>query len=70
MIDELKKRNILKDMHEVFNTVNLELAQKNGFSLEEATVYVDNSKDSTFWILSKVLESMVKKDYIKFDWLL
>jgi hypothetical protein len=67
MIDELKKRNILKDMHEVFNTVNLELAQKNGFSLEEATVYVDNSKDSTFWILSKVLESMVKKDYIKFD---
>jgi hypothetical protein len=67
MIDELKKRTILKDMHEAFNAVNLELAQKNGLSLEEATIYIDNSKDSIFWILSKVLESMAEKNYIKFD---
>jgi hypothetical protein len=67
MIDELKRRTILKDMHEVFNAVNLELAQKNGLSLEEATIYIDNSKDSIFWILSKVFESMAEKNYIKFD---
>jgi len=67
MIDPLKQRVILKDMHKKFQDLSFDLAKLNGLSLEECQIYVDNLKESTFWLLNKVLEDMVKKDYIKFD---
>ena len=70
MIDPLKQRMILKDMHKKFQDLSTDLAKLNGLSLEEANIYADNSKESTFWLLDKVLQDMVEKKYIKFDWLL
>jgi len=67
MINPIKQRVILKDMHKKFQDLSFDLAKLNGLSLEECQIYVDNSKESTFWLLNKVLEDMVKKDYIKFD---
>lgn len=54
-------------MHKKFQDLSFDLAKLNGQSLEECQIYVDNSKESTFWLLGKVLDDMVKKDYIKFD---
>lgn len=54
-------------MHKKFQELNFSLAEYNGLSLEECKAYVENSKESTFWLLNKVLDDMVKKDYIKFD---
>ncbi|MEY4370355.1 MAG: hypothetical protein RIQ48_64 [Pseudomonadota bacterium] len=67
MIDPLKQRMILKDMHKKFQDLSTDLAKLNGLSLEEAYIYADNSKESTFWLLDKVLQDMVEKKYIKFD---
>jgi len=67
MINPIKQRIILKDMHKKFQDLSFDLAKLNGQSLEECQIYVDNSKESTFWLLGKVLDDMVKKDYIKFD---
>ena len=67
MINELKQRTILKDMHKKFQDLTFDLAKLNGLSSEESQIYVDNSKESTFWLLNKVLEDMVEKKYIKFD---
>jgi hypothetical protein len=67
MIKPIQQRIILKDMHKKFQDLSFDLAKLNGQSLEECQIYVDNSKESTFWLLSKVLDDMVKKDYIKFD---
>jgi hypothetical protein len=67
MIDPLKQRMILKDMHKKFQDLSIDLAKLNGLSLEEANIYADNSKESTFWLLDKVLQDMVEKKYIKFD---
>lgn len=67
MIDQLKQRMILKDMHKKFQDLSTDLAKLNGLSLEEAHIYADNSKESTFWLLDKVLQDMVEKKYIKFD---
>jgi hypothetical protein len=67
MIDPLKQRMILKDMHKKFQDLSTDLAKLNGLSLEEANIYADNSKESTFWLLDKVLQDMVEKKYIKFD---
>ena len=58
---------ILKDMHKKFQDLSTDLAKLNGLSLEEAYIYADNSKESTFWLLDKVLQDMVEKKYIKFD---
>ena len=54
-------------MHKKFQELSFSLAEYNGLSLEECKTYVENSKESTFWLLNKVLDDMVKKDYIKFD---
>lgn len=70
MIDPIKQRVILREMHKKFQDLSFDLAKINGQSLEECQIYVDNLKESTFWLLGKVLDDMVKKDYIKFDWLL
>lgn len=67
MIDPIKQRVILREMHKKFQDLSFDLAKINGQSLEECQVYVDNLKESTFWLLGKVLDDMVKKDYIKFD---
>jgi len=67
MIDPLKQRMILKDMHKKFQDLSADLAKLNGLSLEEANIYADNLKESTFWLLDKVLQDMVEKKYIKFD---
>jgi len=67
MIDPLKQRMILKDMHKKFQDLSIDLAKLNGLSLEEANIYADNLKESTFWLLDKVLQDMVEKKYIKFD---
>jgi hypothetical protein len=67
MIDPLKQRMILKDMHKKFQDLSTDLAKLNGLSLEEANIYADNLKESTFWLLDKVLQDMVEKKYIKFD---
>lgn len=67
MINPIKQRIILRDMHKKFQDLSFDLAKLNGLSLEECQIYVDNSKESTFWLLNKVLEDMVEKDYIKFD---
>ena len=70
MIDPIKQRVILREMHKKFQDLSFGLAKYNGLSLEECEAYVENSKESTFWLLSKMLDDMVKKDYIKSDWLL
>lgn len=67
MIDPIKQRVILREMHKKFQDLSFDLAKINGQSLEECQIYVDNLKESTFWLLGKVLDDMVKKDYIKFD---
>jgi hypothetical protein len=54
-------------MHKKFQDLSTDLAKLNGLSLEEANIYADNSKESTFWLLDKVLQDMVEKKYIKFD---
>ena len=70
MVDQIKQRIKLREMHKKFQELYFGLAEHNGLSLEECEAYVENSKESTFWLLSKMLDDMVKKDYIKFDWLL
>ena len=67
MINPIKQRIILREMHKKFQELSFSLAEYNGLSLEECKEYVENSKESTFWLLNKVLDDMVKKDYIKFD---